>query len=104
LMTIIQGALRDRLNQVFIYLLKGVNYMAHDQAFAFPFGQAVTAVTQSGNVFAGTLLGIRHHNESSQRIQLLFIRLTTAVGPYTIGEVVALNTAQIESIGPIAIT
>jgi len=78
--------------------------MSHGQSYALPFGQTATIVVESGTVFTGTLLGIRHHNESSQRIQLLFIRLTIAVGPYTVGEVVALNVAQIESIGPICFT
>jgi hypothetical protein len=68
----------------------------------FPTGQIVSVIINSGNVFVGTFLGFRHHDDDDvQEIQYFFIQLTTAVGPYVIGEIIALNSALVESIGPV---
>ncbi|HMM22652.1 MAG TPA: hypothetical protein PKA10_18185 [Selenomonadales bacterium] len=65
-------------------------------------GTTVTILTASGVSFTGLFLGIRHHDDDCfQGGQFVFLRLTVASPPYVIGEVIAINLAQIVSIGPI---
>lgn len=64
----------------------------------------VSITTDSGLVFVGTCLGTRHQDDSNTSgISYIYIQLTTAVGPYTIGEIVALNPALVISIGPVTL-
>lgn len=76
--------------------------MPNIHSLAFPSGGIVSVVTASGDVFVGTVLGIRHHDDSNELgVQFLFIQLSTAVEQYSRGDVVALNLTLIVSIGPI---
>ena len=51
----------------------------------------------------GTLLEVRHSHIDNNGIgvQFLYIQLTTAVGPYVVGEIIAININEITSIGPV---
>jgi hypothetical protein len=78
--------------------------MSFEHSFVFPLGVTISVVTDSGAVFVGTLLGIRHHDDAAERgVQYLFIQLTSAVGPYSVGEVVALNETLVVSVGPVSV-
>jgi hypothetical protein len=67
-------------------------------------GGIIYVTTVSGAMYEGNFLGIRHHDDdlSLQEIQYFYIKLTTAVAPYSIGAIVALNSNLIESVGPVS--
>lgn len=47
---------------------------------------------------------MRHCNDTNgPGLQFLFIQLTSAVGPYVMGELIAINIYEISSIGSIII-
>jgi hypothetical protein len=72
--------------------------------FSFSSGGIVYVTTTSGAVYEGQFLGLRHHDDdhSLQEIQYLYIKLTAATDPYSIGVTIALNSTLIESIGPVS--
>lgn len=48
---------------------------------------------------------MRHCNDTNgPRLQFLLIQLTIAVGPYVVGELIAININEISSIGSIIIS
>lgn len=67
-------------------------------------GGIVYITTDSGAVFEGQFLGMRHHCDdlNVQGIPYFYIKLTAAVDPYSIGDVVALNSTLVVSIGPVS--
>ncbi len=68
----------------------------------FSYGRIVSVITNSGEIFVGTFLGIRYPDDCNQQgIPFFYIQLTTAVGPYAVGEIVALNLTLVTSIGPV---
>ncbi len=79
--------------------------MSNINSFTFPLGAIVSIITNSGIVYVGTLLEVRHCNDSNEPgLQFLFLQLTIAVEPYVVGELVAININEITSIGPIIIS
>jgi hypothetical protein len=78
--------------------------MSYEHSFVFPLGVTISVVTVTGAVFVGTLLGIRHNDDNTVGVHYFFIQLTIAVGPYAVGEVVALNESLVVAIGPVSVT
>lgn len=69
--------------------------------FQFAPGATVYVLTDSGAEFVGHILGLRHQDDARPEVQFLFLRLTSASSPYSVGDVVAINVTLIISIGPL---
>ncbi|SFM41956.1 hypothetical protein [Pelosinus propionicus] len=76
--------------------------MSNYNLFKFTPGTILTVVTNSGAVYVGAFISVRHCTDSDEtEARFIILQLTSAVSPYVIGDVIAITINEITSIGPL---